>query len=98
MAQLLDELLKLSRVGRMMNPPEDVSLSVLAREAASLVSRPASLRADGEAAVEFAIDSDLPVVRGDRIRLFQVFQNLIENAIKFRSEDQPPRIEIGCQQ
>lgn len=36
---------------------------------------------------------DLPVLEGDRPRLVQLFQNLIHNAIRFRSDD-PPRIRI----
>ncbi len=105
MTRLLDELLELSRIGRMVNPPEDVDLSDLARQAADLVSRPAVQRPlggrggdlrDGEgAAVDYRIAGDLPVVRGDRIRLFQVFQNLIENGLKFMGEESAPRIEIG---
>jgi len=38
----------------------------------------------------------LPIVPGDEIRLTQVFQNLISNAIKFRGSD-PPRIHISAQ-
>jgi light-regulated signal transduction histidine kinase (bacteriophytochrome) len=37
----------------------------------------------------------LPVVRGDRIQLVQLLQNLIGNAIMYRG-DQPPRIEISA--
>jgi light-regulated signal transduction histidine kinase (bacteriophytochrome) len=32
---------------------------------------------------------DLPLVRADRVRLVQLFQNLIGNAIKYRSEAAP---------
>jgi light-regulated signal transduction histidine kinase (bacteriophytochrome) len=38
---------------------------------------------------------DLPVVRGNRSQVLQLFQNLIGNAIKYRSE-QPPRIHISA--
>jgi PAS domain S-box-containing protein len=38
----------------------------------------------------------LPVVVGDRILLTQLFQNLIENAIKYRREV-PPDIHVGCE-
>ena len=42
------------------------------------------------------ITSDpLPVVRADAIQLTQVFQNLIGNAIKFRSERRP-EVHIGA--
>ncbi|MEW1837787.1 ATP-binding protein [Nonomuraea angiospora] len=38
---------------------------------------------------------ELPAIRGNRVQLTQLFQNLVENAIKFRSEA-PPRIHIGA--
>jgi signal transduction histidine kinase len=42
-----------------------------------------------------AITSDsLPVVMADEIQLIKLFQNLISNALKYRSE-KPPRIHIG---
>ena len=37
MGLLLAELLELSRIGRLMNPPEDIALNDLAREALALV-------------------------------------------------------------
>lgn len=48
--------------------------------------------AENDARIEI---SHLPQVRGDRGQLVRLFQNLIANSIKFRSEA-PPRIEIGC--
>jgi light-regulated signal transduction histidine kinase (bacteriophytochrome) len=39
----------------------------------------------------------LPVVMGDEIQLSQVFQNLIGNAIKYRS-DEPPRVHISAEE
>jgi signal transduction histidine kinase len=90
MDTLLRELLELSRVGRVTNPPETVPLAELAREAiAGLDGR---LRAVG-ARVE--IQPDLPTLRGDRVRLVEVLQNLIENAVKFRSGQAEPVVGIG---
>ena len=39
------------------------------------------------------VDEELPVVSGDKGQLVQVFQNLIGNALKYRSEE-PPRIRV----
>ena len=41
---------------------------------------------------------DMPAVSGDRTRLVEVYQNLIENAIKFMGEQESPRIHIGSRQ
>ena len=45
--------------------------------------------------VPVVIEPDLPVVRGDRTRLLEVIQNLIENAVKFRSGQGDPVVEVG---
>jgi signal transduction histidine kinase len=90
METLLRELLELSRIGRVMNPPERVSLDELARQAvAALHGR---LRA---AHVRVDVLPGLPSVQGDRTRLLEVFQNLIENAVKFRSGQGEPVVEVG---
>ena len=90
MRRLLDELLELSRIGRIVNPPEEVSLRDLAHEAADLVRG----RLDA-AKIEVLIADDLPNVRGDRVRLLEVMLNLIDNAAKFVKEGETPRIEVG---
>jgi signal transduction histidine kinase len=90
MTELLNDLLELSRIGRIMNPPSDVALEELIREVLELLAGP--LRERG---VEVALHPHLPVVRGDRRRLLEVFQNLIENAVRFMGDQPRPRIEIG---
>ncbi len=90
MGQLLDELLELSRIGRMVNPPETVELTELAAEAVEILSHQIS-----EHGVEVTIDPGLPAISGDRLRLLEVLQNLIENAAKFMGDQPAPRIEVG---
>jgi len=90
MQELLGDLLEISRIGRMVNLPEKVSFNELAQEAVELL--------DGQiknygARVDVA--PDLPVLFGDRKRLLEVVQNLIDNALKFMGEQATPHIEIG---
>ena len=93
MHRLLGELLELSRIGRQMNLPEAVALSELAQEAATLVA--GRLVARG---VEVEIEEEMPVIYGDRLRLLEVYQNLIDNAVKFMGDQRAPRLEIGARQ
>jgi signal transduction histidine kinase len=91
MGRLLDELLELSRVGRVVNPPQPVPFAELARDAVSLVAGRVA-----ERGVRVEIADDLPVVWGDRVRLLQVAQNLLDNAVKFLGDRKDPRVEVGA--
>lgn len=44
------------------------------------------------------IQNHLPVIRGDRVLLREVFQNLVENSVKFTTGVQLPSVEIGALQ
>lgn len=91
MSQLLKELLELSRIGRVVNAPQDVSFVELVWEAVARVTGQIA-----ERGVDIDVIGDLPVVRGDRSRLLEVIQNLVENAVKFMGDETQPRIEIGA--
>jgi|WetSurMetagenome_2_1015567.scaffolds.fasta_scaffold21247_2 PAS domain S-box-containing protein len=41
-------------------------------------------------------NGELPTVNADRTQLVQVFQNLVGNAIKFRKQDEPPRVHVSA--
>ena len=90
MRRLLDELLELSRIGRMMNPPENIPFEEIVQEALENVKGRLN-----ESEIKVEVGSDLPLVHGDRIRLVEVIQNLIENAAKFMGEQPNPKIQIG---
>lgn len=90
MQRLLGELLELSRIGRMMNPPQVMPFEAIAREAVQLVH--GRLAARG---VQVDIAEGLPTVYGDRVRLVEVMQNLVDNAAKFMGGQSAPRVEIG---
>jgi signal transduction histidine kinase len=92
MHTLLGELLELSRIGRVANPSEIIPFEELIQDALELVSG----RMDKNK-VTINIQSNLPKVFGDRQRLTEVLQNLIDNAIKFANKETYPTIEIGCE-
>ena len=81
MQTLLDELLSLSRIGRLANPPQEIAMGELAWEAVHQVGGQIV-----EGGVQVVIAPDLPTVRGDHPRLLEVLQNLIDNAVKFMGE------------
>jgi signal transduction histidine kinase len=91
MARLLDELLELSRIGRQMNVPEWLNLNQLVTGALERVA----MQIENNK-VDVRVADHMPAVFGDRGRLVDVFQNLIDNAIKFMGDQQSPRIEIGA--
>jgi PAS domain S-box-containing protein len=90
MQALLNDLLELSRIGRIINPPEDVPFDEIVNEA---VDRVHGRLNEINAAIEIA--TQLPVVSGDRVRLVEVVQNLIENAVKYSTPQTQLHIEIG---
>jgi PAS domain S-box-containing protein len=90
MMHLLDVLVELSRVGRIANTPMEVPLGEIVDDALELVSGPLA-----ERKVEVVVMPDLPTVWGDKVRLVQVVQNLLENAVKYMGHQEKPRIEVG---
>ena len=90
MQVLLNELLELSRIGRITNPPEDVPFVKIIQETADLLAGPletGNIRLD--------ILGNFPTVYVDRLRISEVMQNLISNSIKFMGDQARPTIEIG---
>jgi PAS domain S-box-containing protein len=92
MQRLLEELLELSRIGRIANPSQDVPFGELVRETLELVE--GQLR---EKQVEVRVDAEFPVVYVDRVRVLEVIQNLVTNAIKFMGTQEHPQIHIGME-
>jgi len=90
MQMLLNDLLELSRIGRLKNESVSISFEELARDAVELVHGKIM-----ERGIAVHIDANLPTVYGDRQRLHEVLQNLVENASKFMGDQPEPRIEIG---
>jgi PAS domain S-box-containing protein len=90
MAQLIDDLLKLSRVTRMEMKRERVNLSVVATQIAGRLrnSRP-------DRTAEFMVADDL-IAFGDERLLTVVLENLFANALKFSEKKSQTVIEFGA--
>jgi signal transduction histidine kinase len=88
MQTLLNELLDLSRIGRLVNPPKLVTFNEIVYEALDLVQ--GRIQANH---VQVHIQDDMGFVYVDRQRMVEALQNLIDNAAKFVSEH--PMVEIG---
>jgi signal transduction histidine kinase len=90
MQHLLNDLLELSRVGRLINAPEEVPFEAIAREATAQVQGRLMARN-----VQVKVAAGLPRVVGDRTRLVEVVQNLLDNAVKFMGDQAEAQIEVG---
>ncbi|MBC7501109.1 MAG: GAF domain-containing protein [Herminiimonas sp.] len=89
MDSLLDSLLHFSRVGRIALQPEEIDLNEVLAEALEMVD--ARRR---EKIVEITIPRKLPMAHCDRVRMREVFVNLLSNAFKYN--DRPLTVvEIG---
>lgn len=89
MSELLRALLRYSRAGTSLLSYKPVSLTEAARDASTdleILIKTAGGR------VEIG---ELPTVDADPVLLRQLFQNLIDNAIKFRKESEPPAVKIS---
>ncbi len=89
MQRLINDLLTFSSVhtNDVSDEPVDLELVIV-----DVLSDLEVAIADASATVKIGT---LPTVRGNATQLRQLFQNLIGNAIKFRAEGVPPRIEVG---
>lgn len=78
MHEMLTELLDLSRIGRLTGRHEVISATEMAQEAATSLAVPAA-----DAGVSIEVTPNIPSIHGDRIRMREVYQNLLENSVKF---------------
>lgn len=88
---LISELLELSRIKTRRQKMEMVETAALVREVEGLFE--SDLRNNQ---ITLTVDTPMPVLHGERSRFRQVFQNLIDNAIKYMGDGPCREIHIGC--
>lgn len=89
MAELIDDILELSRISRRHMSVEKVDLSQCARD---YIERLVSEEPDRQ--VEYSVENDV-TVSGSRELLYAALKNLIENAWKFTSKQPTAKIEFA---
>ena len=90
MSVLIHDLLNFARLSTEREPAGPVSLASLMEEA--LADLDVRIQ---ETQPTIRVDS-LPVIQGRAVQLRQVFQNLLNNALKFQPPGQQPMIEVRC--
>jgi PAS domain S-box-containing protein len=97
MDELVANLLTLSRISRIHNPFEEVDVNELLKTVLERLENDI-VRYD----VRINISSELPSIICDRIKMGEVFLNLIDNAIKYSSKNliagKPVEVEVGCRE
>jgi signal transduction histidine kinase len=88
MSALVEDLLGFARMRRQHLSETDVDFNVLVRDII------AETPAEPGRRIEWIV-STLPKARGDAAMLYQVWANLISNAVKYTRRQETPRIEIG---
>ncbi len=91
MSNLIDDLLKLSRVGRLPLEPATVDIGKTVRELSEGMSDRLA-----RAGAELVIEQGLPSVEADPTRFSQAIDNLLENAIKYACRQGGARIVVGA--
>ncbi|MES2682090.1 MAG: ATP-binding protein [Pseudomonadota bacterium] len=92
MHRLINDLLKLSRIG------SEKSANFTARPLGWAVAQAAaSLKTEIDEAGAVLDVAELPIITAEHNLLVQLFQNLIGNAIKFRRPGVAPKVRIHCE-
>ncbi|WP_063836964.1 sensor histidine kinase [Phaeacidiphilus oryzae] len=91
MQNLINDLLTYSRVGRVHGADQTVDSEAAVDRALDNLS--AAIERGG---AQIERPDELPQVHGDPLLLGMLWQNLIGNAVKFRSPDRPSRVVVRC--
>ena len=90
---LINDLLDLSRIGRMAGNRVPVPFGDLVKDALEILQPQIDARG-----ISIGVQPNLPDVYGERKRLGQVIYNLLNNAVKYAGRNNPaPRIDVGAE-
>jgi len=78
MHNLIEGILKYSRVGRVKENMVEINLNILLTEVIEMIAPPKNF--------QIKIEDEFPTIVAEEVRIKQIFQNLISNAIKFNDK------------
>jgi signal transduction histidine kinase len=91
MGMLIDDLLQLSRVGRLKLEPEEVDVAAMVRSIIDTL--PPKVKAQN---IKIRVEDGMPAIVGDRKRCYQAFDNLLSNALKYACDGPVREIAVGA--
>jgi signal transduction histidine kinase len=83
----IDRILEYSEVSSANRPARKIDLNRLVQEVIQSMAPPPG--------IEMVVENELPIIRADRIRLVQIFENLLGNAVKYIGKP-TGLVKIGC--
>ncbi|EWS65045.1 Phytochrome-like protein cph1 [Hydrogenophaga sp. T4] len=90
MSIMIEGLLEYARLGRVTIEAQPVPLAPLLNGVIAHLKQENPHRS-----IEWVVEEDLPVVRGDAMLLAEVFSNMLNNSVKYTRTREHARIEIG---
>ena len=87
MSEFIDGILRYSEIGRVAHDRTELDLNTLITELIVQIAPPQN--------IEITIENELPIVICERILLMRVFQNLLNNAVRYMDKPQG-QVRVGC--
>jgi len=90
MNRYINELLHLSRIGRVINPPKELNFGEVVEKALIILEEKIKSKN-----IEVKTSNNFPTVKVDCERMVEALVNIIDNSIKYMGSQPKPKIEIG---